>query len=92
MKRSEIKKRPLSDTTLDNLEPDLSINASCYREKDDGNLNLYFRVHKSGKKDWQIRYKKQTGAWNWAGLGGYPETSGKFAREKARAFISDISK
>ena len=52
MKRTEIKRRPLSDTVLANLEPE----AKEYRELDgDG---LYFRVKPDGKKAWLFRYKK----------------------------------
>lgn len=44
MKRTQIKKKPLSDTTLANLEPE----EKEYRELDsDG---LYFRVKPDGKK------------------------------------------
>ena len=52
MKRTEIKRRPLSDTVLANLEPE----SKEYRELDgDG---LYFRVKPDGKKAWLFRYKK----------------------------------
>lgn len=77
MKRSSIKKRPLSDTTLAGLEPE----DREYREADGG--GLYFRVKPNGTKDWQLRYKRPTGQWSWAGLGGYPEVSGQLARKKA---------
>ena len=46
MKRSEIKRRPLSDTVLAGLEPD----TKEYREQD-GN-GLYFRVKPDGQKSW----------------------------------------
>ncbi len=52
MKRSEIKRRPLSDTVISNLEPELKE----YRELD-GN-GLYIRVKTDGNKSWQLRYKK----------------------------------
>ncbi|NHN76478.1 integrase arm-type DNA-binding domain-containing protein [Azotobacter chroococcum] len=78
MKRSEIKRRPLADTTLASLEPE----ATAYRELDgDG---LYFRVKPNGTKSWELRYKKPDGKWSWHGLGGYPDLSGAMAREKAR--------
>ena len=55
MKRTEIKRRPLSDTVLANLEPE----SKEYRELDgDG---LYFRVKPDGKKAWLFRYKKAGG-------------------------------
>ena len=52
MKREEIKRRPLADTVLATLEPELKE----YRELD-GN-GLYFRVKHDGKKAWLFRYKK----------------------------------
>lgn len=53
MKRTEIKRRPLSDTVLANLEPE----AKEYRELDgDG---LYFRVKPDGKKHGYSDIKKQ---------------------------------
>ena len=51
MKRDAIKKRPLSDTTLANLEPE----DRDYREID--TRSLYFMVQKTGKKSWQLRYQ-----------------------------------
>ncbi|NHC04572.1 tyrosine-type recombinase/integrase [Acinetobacter sp. 187] len=85
MKRKDIKRRPLSDTTLANLEPELKE----YRELDgDG---LYFRVKPDGKKAWLFRYKKADGKWSWLGIGTYPELSGKGARKKASELIKDIS-
>lgn len=76
MKRTEIKRRPLSDTVLANLEPE----SKEYRELDgDG---LYFRVKPDGKKAWLFRYKKADGKWSWLGIGTYPELSGnQFIRE-----------
>ena len=55
MKRSEIKRRPLADTVLANLEPE----PSAYRVLD-GN-GLYFRVKPNGGKSWELRYKKPDG-------------------------------
>ncbi|MCH2071446.1 tyrosine-type recombinase/integrase [Acinetobacter baumannii] len=86
MKRSEIKRRPLSDTVLSNLESELK----DYRELD-GN-GLYFFVQKNGNKSWQLRYKKPDGKWSWLGIGGYPEIGGKLARKKAQELIADIGK
>lgn len=85
MKRSDIKRRPLSDTTLAGLEPE----AKEYREKD-GN-GLYFRVKPDGTKSWQWRYKKPDGKWSWLGLGGYPSISGKMARQKAAELQADAA-
>ncbi|ANF84154.1 integrase [Pseudomonas antarctica] len=85
MKRSEIKRRPLSDTTLAGLEPD----AKEYRELDAN--GLYFRVKPDGQKSWQLRYKKPDGKWSWLGLGGYPEVSGLLARQKASELRSDAA-
>ncbi|MHA3058578.1 tyrosine-type recombinase/integrase [Acinetobacter sp. ANC 5584] len=86
MKRSQIKKRPMSDTTLSNLESE----DKDYRELD-GN-GLYFFVQKNGNKSWQLRYKKPNGKWAWLGLGGYPEIGGQLARKKAQELIADIGK
>ena len=55
MKRTEIKRRPLADTTLAGLEAE----SATYREQD-GN-GLYFRVKANGQKSWELRYKNQTG-------------------------------
>ena len=85
MKRSEIKRRPLADTTLAGLEPE----HATYREQD-GN-GLYFRVKPNGQKSWELRYKKPDGKWSWLGLGGYPEISGSFARQKAAQLREDAS-
>lgn len=84
MKRSQIKKRPISDTTLAHLESELYE----YREHD-GN-GLYFRVKPNGKKSWQLRYKKSDGKWSWLGIGTYPDVSGKLARQKAARLSNTI--
>lgn len=67
MKHTDIKRRPLADTTLAGLEPE----SKEYRELD-GN-GLYFRVKPDGGKSWHLRYKPSAGNWAWMGLGGYPE-------------------
>lgn len=85
MKRSEIKRRPLSDTALFGLEPEEKV----YREKD-GN-GLYFRVKPNGAKSWELRYKKPSGAWSWMGIGSFPEVGGKLARTKAHEAVKLIS-
>ncbi|EGH72848.1 tyrosine-type recombinase/integrase [Pseudomonas syringae] len=77
MKRADIKRRPLSETALANLEPE----AGAYRELD--GAGLYFRVKPSGLKSWELRYKKPDGKWSWLGLGSYPHVSGSMARKKA---------
>ena len=85
MKRADIKRRPLADTVLATLEPELKE----YRELDgDG---LYFRVKPDNKKAWLFRYKKSDGKWSWLGIGTYPELSGAGARKKTREIIKDIS-
>ncbi|MDC4837644.1 tyrosine-type recombinase/integrase [Acinetobacter baumannii] len=86
MKRSAIKKRPLSDTTLLNLEPE----NKDYRERDSN--SLYFLVQKTGKKSWQLRYKNENGNWTWMGLGAYPEVSGALARRKANEQLEKIAR
>lgn len=78
MKRSEIKKKPLSDTTLANLEPE----NGDYRVKDSG--SLYFFVKKDGSKYWQYRCKDELGKDGYKGLGSYRNVSGQYARKKAK--------
>ncbi|MCV4097216.1 tyrosine-type recombinase/integrase [Pseudomonas aeruginosa] len=85
MKRSEIKRRPLADTTLAGLEPE----ATPYRELD--GAGLYFRVKPNGQKSWNFRYKKPDGKWSWLGLGSYPEVSGSAARQKAAELRADAA-
>ena len=85
MKRSAIKKRPLSDTTLASLEPE----DKDYRELD-GN-GLYFRVQPNSKKSWLFRYKKQDGKWSWLGLGAYPMVSAASARKRAVELQNSIA-
>lgn len=85
MKRDQIKKRPMSDTTLATLEPE----AKEYREPD--GKGLYFRVKPDGNKSWQLRYKKPNGTWSFLGLGAYPEVSGQLARQKAAELLADSS-
>lgn len=77
MRRTDIKRRPLSDTVLANLEPE----ETEYREHDGG--GLYFRVKPSGSKSWVLRYRKPSGQRGWIGLGGYPALSAARARKKA---------
>ena len=84
MKRSEIKKRPLSPAVLDGLEPELKE----YRELD--SEGLYFRVQPSGKKSWLFRYKKENGNWSWLSVGSYPATKAVTARKKAAEFLENI--
>ncbi|MCK9814420.1 Arm DNA-binding domain-containing protein [Pseudomonas sp. MAFF 302046] len=84
MKRIDIKRRPLADTVLLSLEPE----AKEYREAY-GIDRLSFVVSPNGRKRWEMRHKKADGKWTWMGLGGYPETSAKRAREKARE-IADL--
>ena len=85
MKRNAIKKRPLSDTTLANLEPE----DKDYRERDTGGLHIV--VQKTGKKSWQLRYKNEKGTWSWKGLGAYPSVSGATARRKANELSLKIA-
>lgn len=85
MKRSEIKRRPLADTTLASLEPE----GTTYREQD--GQGLYFRVKPNGSKSWELRYKKPDGKWSWIGLGSYPEVSGAAARQKAAELRADAA-
>lgn len=86
MKRSQIKRRPLSDTTLSGLEPE----AATYRELD--SPGLYLRVKPNGGKSWELRYKQPSGKWSWLGLGSYPAVSGQAARQRAAELRSDAAK
>lgn len=79
MKRSDIKRRPLADTVLASLEPE----EKEYRETY-GVDRLYFVVSSSGRKRWELRFKKPDGKWGWHGLGSYPDVTAKKAREKAQ--------
>lgn len=84
MKRSQIKRRPLADTVLDNLEPE----AKEYREFD--STGLYFRVKPNGAKSWNLRYKRPNGKWALKGLGSYPKVSAKEARELAYQMLKEV--
>lgn len=86
MKRNEIKRRPMADTTLNNLEPE----PSEYRELD--SANLYFRVKPNGNKSWLYRYKKPNGKWSWLGLGSLSAVGGVLARKHAATLNEAISK
>ena len=85
MKRSQIKRRPMADSTLKSLEPE----PRDYQERD--SHGLYFRVKPSGTKSWVLRYKRPNGKWAWMGLGGFPQVSGKAAREEARRLLQIAS-
>lgn len=79
LKRPDIKRRPLADTVLSSLEPEPKEYREFY-----GIDRIYFVVAANGRKRWEFRYKKpSTGKWSWLGLGGYPETSARRARDKA---------
>ena len=77
MKRTAVKRFPMSDTVLVALESE----SKEYRINDGD--NLYFAVHQRGNKRWILDIKPLTGKWTWLGLGAYPEVSGKLARQKA---------
>ncbi|WP_417285607.1 tyrosine-type recombinase/integrase [Cobetia marina] len=79
MKRTAIKRRPLADSVLANLEPEQRIYRESY-----GVDRLYFVVLPSGTKRWEVRYKRPSdGKWAWVGAGSYPKVSAKRARAKA---------
>ncbi|MHC8292434.1 tyrosine-type recombinase/integrase [Pseudomonas sp. LB3P58] len=80
MKRSEIKRRPLSRTVIDALEPE----DKEYRENYGGAERLHIVVSPSGRKRWELRYKKSDGKWGWHGLGSYRDVNIEQAREKAQ--------
>lgn len=78
MKRTDIKRRPLSRTVLEALEPE----PKEYRENY-GTDRLYFVVNPSGNKRWELRYKRPDGKWGWHGLGSFRDVSAELARTKA---------
>lgn len=75
MKKDQVKKRPLSDTVIANLEPE----TTEYSIKD--SKGLYLFVKPTGARSWKMRYKDGNGKWRWHGLGSYPATSGAMARK-----------
>lgn len=87
MKRSAIKRRPLADTVLSKLEPE----EKEYRESY-GVDRLYFVVASSGRKRWEVRYKKPaTGKWAWMGIGTYPDVTAKAARALAQEAANKVA-
>lgn len=84
MKRTDIKKRPLSDTVIASLEPE----NKEYSEKDSHSLYLF--VKPTGAKSWKMRYKDNNGKWTWHGLGSYPTVSGAMARQKVQENIKKL--
>lgn len=85
MKRTSIKKRPLSDTVIANLEPELKE----YSEKD--SKGLYLFVKPTGAKSWKMRYKDAKGKWRWHGLGAYPAVTGAMARKLVQEKFADLA-
>ena len=81
----------MSPTTLDALEPE----EKAYNELDEPHQcgALYFSVKPSGSKSWRLSFKSPvSGKWTWMGIGAYPATSAKRARDKAadlRKLIGD---
>lgn len=87
MKRSAIKRRPLADTVLAKLEPE----EKEYRESY-GIDRLYFVVAPSGRKRWEVRFKKPaTGRWAWMGIGTYPDVTAKAARAAAQDIADKVA-
>lgn len=85
MKRSQIKKRPLTDTVIASLEPE----EKPYSEKD--SKGLYLHVKPSGAKSWLMRYKDKSGKWCWHGLGAYPHITGSIARKLLQDKIQELA-
>lgn len=85
MKRHQIKKRPLSDTVIANLEPE----SKAYSEKD--SQGLYLHVKPSGAKSWIMRYKDKQGKWCWHGLGAYPHITGAMARRLVQDKFQELA-
>ena len=62
MKRDDVNKFPMKDTTLSALESE----EKEYRLNNGD--NLYFVVNPKGNKRWELRYKKpSTGKWSFLG-------------------------
>lgn len=85
MKRTDIKKRPLSDTVIANLEPEMTE----YSEKDSDRLYLF--VKPTGAKSWKMRYKDSKGKWRWHGLGAYPAVTGAMARKLVQEKFAELA-
>lgn len=90
MNRKDIKRRPMSDRTLNSLEAE----SKEYREFD--SEGLYFRVTPNGKKSWQLRYKNPiSGKWSWYGMGSYgtgtERLTGEQARKMARTLLIRVA-
>lgn len=85
MKRQQIKKRPLSDTVIANLEPE----NKAYSEKD--SQGLYLHVKPTGAKSWIMRYKDKRGNWCWHGLGAYPHITGAMARKLVQDKLLELA-
>lgn len=93
MYKHEIKKYPMSDTTIKSLKHDPSFKSA--QDIADGKIDggtLYLRLTPEGGKQWRIRYKNPDNLkWQIAGLGSYPEVTGSAAREAARTFMQKIN-
>lgn len=85
MKRTAIKKRPLSDTVIANLEPEIKE----YNEVD--SKGLYLFVKPTGAKSWKMRYKDSRGKWRWHGLGAYPAVTGAMARKLVQEKFAELA-
>ena len=69
-----------NDILLMSLESELQDYRLLVQDK------LYFYVQKTGKKYWQIRYKKEDSKWSWHGLGVFPTINMKQAIQLANQF------
>lgn len=85
MKRTDIKKRPLSDTVIANLEPEMKE----YSVKDSDKLYLY--VKPTGSRSWKMRYKDSKGKDRWTGLGAYPAVTGAMARKLVQEKLVELA-
>ncbi|WP_445157670.1 tyrosine-type recombinase/integrase [Halomonas sp. E14] len=72
---------------LSKLEPE----EKEYRESY-GVDRLYFVVAPSGRKRWEVRFKKPaTGRWAWMGIGTYPDVTAKAARAAAQDIADKVA-
>lgn len=88
MKRSEIKRWPLSHTVITTLDPEEKL----YRVKYGGSERLYIAISPKGGRRWELRYQKAGGAWSWLGLGTYRDVNIEQARSKAQKALALLNK
>ncbi len=82
----------LTTDVLKNSSPGLGQNRLELRDTGPGSEpGLIFRVTKTGKRSWSIRYRNNAGEQRRKAIGPYPAVSLKAARERARTIKGTIS-